>query len=205
MATIVFGTMYLRIGPVNLAVSPGFKGSSDVTAIGARGSVPSVGELVASLDYSIKDVGGVIGDVATAGGSVSWLSSFGVSVTGAYSTVGDNDSSNPDPDFYLIKLGYESGKHAFPVNRAGAEGRATEGDSAKILGVGSVYAPAKWVDVYAGYNIHSLGRNDYDYIKTLLVGTRVKICFIFTREFGAKESRGIPVISVRFFKMLFLK
>lgn len=164
------------VGPVSLAVSQGVKDNSDVTEIGARVSVPFVGKLVAGLGYSIKDVGGATGDVTTAGGSVSWLSSAGVSITGAYSRVGDDEASNPDSDFYLVKLGYKVGKHAFDVHYAEAADRAAEGDSAETKGVGYVYAPVKWLDVYAGYNIHSLDRRsgDYDDVKTLLLGTRVK-------------------------------
>lgn len=164
------------VGPVSLAVSQGVKDNNDVTEVGARVSVPFAGKLIAGLGYSVKDVGGATGDVTTAGGSVSWLSSAGISVTGAYSRVADDDASNPDSDFYLVKLGYKVGKHAFDIHYAEASDRAEEGDSAETKGVGYVYAPVKWLDMYAGYNIHSLDRRsgDYDDVKTLLLGSRVK-------------------------------
>ncbi|MEX2473759.1 porin [Marinobacter sp.] len=164
------------LGPVDLSVSQGVKGNDDVTEVGGRVSVPFAGKLAAGLGYSVKDVGGATGDVTTAGGSVSWLHSTGISLTGAFSRIEDDDSTNPDSDFYLLKLGYKVGKHAFDVHYAEAEDRAAEGDSADTKGVGYVYTPVKWLNLYAGYNNHSLERRsgDYEDVNTVLVGSRLK-------------------------------
>jgi len=165
------------LGPVDFSVSQGVKGNSDVTEVGARISVPFAGKLAAGLGYSVKDVGGATGDVTTAGGSVSWLnSSTGISLTGAFSQVEDDNTANSDSDFYLVKLGYKVGKHAFDVHYAKAQDRAAEGDSAETKGVGYVYTPIKWLNLYAGYNNNTLDRRngDYDDVNTLLLGSRVK-------------------------------
>lgn len=164
------------LGPVDLAISQGVKDSNDVTEVGARFSVPLAGKLAAGLGYSVKDVGGATGDVTTMGGSVSWLHTSGVNLTGAYSRVEDDDGANPDSDFYLVKLGYKQGRHAVDLHFAEAKDRVADGDSAKTIGVGYVYTPVKWLNLYAGYNNHSLDRDggDYDDVNTVLLGSRVK-------------------------------
>lgn len=164
------------MGPVSAAVSQGVKGNADVTEVGVRFKGELGGKVAGALGYSTKDVGGATGDVVTVGGSLSWLHDTGINLTGAYSTSGDDDSANPDSDFYLVKLGYKVGKHAFDVHMAEAKDRAQEGDSAETLGVGYVFTPVKWFSAYAGYNNHSLDRDgsDFDDVSTVLVGGIVK-------------------------------
>ncbi len=43
-------------------------------------------------------------------------------------------------------------------------------------GVGYVYTPVKWLNLYPGYNNHSLDRRsgNYDDVNTVLVGSRLK-------------------------------
>ncbi|MBB5321696.1 porin [Marinobacter oulmenensis] len=164
------------LGPLKLAVSQGVKDSNDVTEIGGRVTVPFAGKLAAGFGYSVKDAGGAAGDVSTMGGSVSWLHPSGVNLTGAYSHVEDDDNANPDSDFYLAKLGYKVGRHAMDIHFSEVKDRVLEGDSAETLGVGYVYTPVKWLNLYAGYNNHSLDSDNgnYDDVSTVLLGSRVK-------------------------------
>lgn len=164
------------LGPVRLALSQGVKDSNDVTELGARFSLPLAGKVSGGLGYSVKDVGGVTGDVTTLGGSLSWLHDSGVNLTGAYSRVEDDDNANPDSDFYLVKLGYKQGRHALDLHLAEAKDRVADGDTAETLGVGYVYTPVPWLNLYAGYNHHTLDRDsgDYDDVNTLLMGGNVK-------------------------------
>lgn len=163
-------------GPVSVAISQGIKGNDDVTELGMRFSGELGGKVSAGLGYSTRDAGGATGDVTTLGGSLSWLHDSGVNLTGAYSTSEDDDSANPDSDFYLVKLGYKSGKHAFDVHFAEAKDRVLEGDSVETVGVGYVFTPVKWFSAYAGYNNNSLDRDgaDFDDVDTILVGGLLK-------------------------------
>ncbi|WP_417529820.1 porin [Marinobacter lipolyticus] len=164
------------LGVLEPSISQGIKDGDDVSEIGVRFSGQFAGKISGALGYSIKDSGGQTGDVETLGGSLSWLHDSGINVTGAYSTSSDDDDANPDSDFYLAKLGYIIGKHAFDIHYAEAEDRVQKGDSAESVGVGYVFTPIKWFEAYAGYNNHSLERQgaDFDDVDTVLVGGRLK-------------------------------
>jgi porin-like protein len=158
------------------AVSHGVKGNFDVNEAALRYSGNLGGKIIAALGYSTRDAAAAVGSVDTLGGSVSWLHDSGFNLTGAYSTASDDDSTNPDSDFYLGKVGYKVGKHAFDVHYAVTEDRAAEGDTADTIGAGYVFIPVSYFNAYAGLNRHMLDRTgtDFDDITTLLVGARVK-------------------------------
>ncbi|SFR56160.1 Outer membrane protein (porin) [Marinobacter gudaonensis] len=164
------------IGGIQPAVSQGIKGEDDVTEVGARFSGELGGKIIGAVGFSTRDVGGQADRFQTLGGSVSWLHDSGINLTGAYSTTSDDNPANPDADFYLGKLGYKSGQHAFDVHYAVTEDRLQQGDSAETIGVGYVFQPIKWFDTYAGVNRHSLDRPgaDFEDITTVLVGGRLK-------------------------------
>lgn len=163
------------LGSFQPSISQGIKDGDDVTEVGLRFSGELGGKISAAVGYSTKDAGGVAGDFQTLGGSVSWLHTSGINLTGAYSTTSDDDA-NPDAAFYTGKLGYKTGKHAFDIHYSVAEDRVQKGDSAKTVGVGYVFQPIKWFETYAGYNKSSLDRSgaDFDDIDTVLVGGRLK-------------------------------
>ncbi len=164
------------LGPLEASISQGVKGQDDVSELGLRFSGRLGGKILAAVGYSVRDVGGVAGDFKTVGGSVSWLHDSGISVTGAYSTTSDNDSANPDADFYSSKLGYKVGKHACDVHYTVMEDRVQKGDTTQTVGVGYVFTPIQWFEAYAGYNNHSFSRSgaSFDGVDTLLLGGRLK-------------------------------
>jgi len=164
------------LGVLQPSISQGIKGGDDVTELGLRFSGNLGGKIIGALGYSVKDSGGQTGDFTTLGGSLSWLHDSGINLTGAYSTTSDDDDANPDAAFYLGKVGYKRGKHAFDIHYAQTEDRAQDGDSAETIGVGYVFTPIKWFEAYAGYNTHSLDRSgaDFEDVDTLLVGGRLK-------------------------------
>jgi hypothetical protein len=168
-----------KFGPVSLAVSQGTKNSDeDVSELSARfdSELGGAGKLSAALGYSSRDVGGATDKADTIGGSVSWLHDSGVNLTGAYSAASDDNSANPDSDFYLVKLGYKTGMHAMDIHMMEASDRVAEGDTATTVGVGYVYSPAKYFSAYPGYNTNSLDRDagDYENVDTLFVGGLLK-------------------------------
>lgn len=163
------------VGGVKVALSHGIKGNSDVNEVGLRYSGDLGGKIEAALGYSTKDVGGAAGNVDIVGGSVSWLHESGINVMGSYTTSSDDNAGNPDTDFYLGRLGYKMGQHAFDIHYAVSEDRVLEGDEADAIGVGYVFTPVKYFNVYAGLNRHSLDRAgaDFEDIDTLLAGARL--------------------------------
>lgn len=163
-------------GGIRSSISRGIKDNDDVTEVGARFSGTLGGKIVGALGFSTKDSGGQTGDFQTLGGSLSWLHDSGFNLTGAYSTTSDDNPANPDADFYLGKVGYKAGKHAFDVHYAVASDRVQEGDSTETVGIGYVFKPINWFEAYAGVNRHSLERSgaDFDDIDTVLVGGRLK-------------------------------
>jgi len=164
------------LGAFKPAISQGVKGGDDVTEVGVRFSGEFGGRIESGLGYSVRDVGGVAGDFETIGGSLSWLHDTGINLTGAYSTTSDDNPANPDADFYLAKLGYKVGKHAFDIHYIETQDRIAKGDSAEIMGVGYVFTPIKWFEAYAGYKNNSLDRpgTDFEDVDTVLVGGRLK-------------------------------
>jgi predicted porin len=185
MSNLDFESRYDRVrystpelGPVTLAVSAGSKGDeSDVYEVGARLDTRAIGgRLIAAAGYSVEQKPTIAGDEETMGGSVSWLADSGFNVSAAYSVQEDEDPSNPESDFAYLKLGYRAGVHAFDIHYGVANDRQLLGDESTVYGVGYVWTPVKWANLYAGAKIHSLDRDgaNYDDIPIVTVGTRLK-------------------------------
>ncbi|MGO1462286.1 MAG: porin [Marinobacter sp.] len=174
-----------RFGPLTVSVSQGYKsskggGSDDVTELAAKVTLPLAGKLVAGVGYSRKDVGGAVDKIDVFGGSASWLHTSGFNLTGVYSN--QDGSTKGASEFYMVKTGYKTGKHSFAIHHAMGDDRseyspAVVTDSeAKAYGVSYVYAPAKWLDMYASFNNYELSAKErsYDNINVAMTGARVK-------------------------------
>ncbi|MCO7245595.1 porin [Halomonas sp. Mc5H-6] len=165
------------LGPIELSVSQGVKSNSDVTELGGRISLPLAGRVVARLGYSTKGLGETSGDVETIGGSISWLHTSGFNLTGAYSNRADDNGMSPDSEFYWAKAGYRFNEaHAIDAHYAETKDLRLKGDHAETVGVGYVYKPSQWLDIYAGYRRHSLsGVNaEYSNVNVAMFGSRIK-------------------------------
>lgn len=174
-----------KFGPMALSVSQGYKskkggGSDDVTELAAKVTLPLAGKLVAGVGYSRKDVGGAVDKVDVFGGSASWLHTSGFNLTGVYSN--QDGSTKGASEFYMVKTGYKTGKHSFAIHHAMGDDRAeyspavVTDSEAKAYGVSYVYAPAKWLDMYASFNNYELSAKErsYDNINIAMTGARVK-------------------------------
>ena len=175
-------TMYTTptFGGFRLQVSNGTKDtfSTSEAAIWYAGKLP-IGDLAAAIGWSQQGAGPGQDKDVTVGGSVSWLHGSGINLTLAHSTreiplaagLGTRDGK-----FTYGKVGYKFGRHAVAVDYALGDDQAAAGDEGKMIGVGYVFAPAAWADLYAGYKIHSLDRPgaSFDDIALLTVGTRLK-------------------------------
>ncbi|HZM34886.1 MAG TPA: porin [Burkholderiales bacterium] len=148
---------------------------TDVTDLALRysGKIREFGTLAAALGWSSEDAapGGI--DDETVGGSVSWLHPSGISLTYAHTS---RDLAGRTGKFDYFKAGYEVGKHAVSVDYAIGQDQAASGDEAKMYGIGYVFTPIAWAEVFALYKLHSMDRPgaDLDDISFFMVGTRVK-------------------------------
>lgn len=175
-----------KFGPMTFSVSQGYKdkkgssGSDDVTELAAKVTLPLAGKLTAGVGYSRKDVGGAADKVDIYGGSASWLHSSGFNLTGVFSI--QEDSVKTSSDFYMVKTGYKTGNHSVAIHHALGEDRteytpaAVTDSKVKAYGISYVYAPVKWLDMYASFNNYQLSAKErsYDDINIAMTGARVK-------------------------------
>ena len=166
-------------GGARLVASKGVKSSLDVTelAVWYNGDFGAVGNIAGAFGRSKKDTGAAAtGDVVTTGGSVAWLSPWGLNVMLAASKESDDDDATSDDKFEYLKVGYKTGAHAVSVDFAKGKDQNAEGYKADMKGIGYVYSMTKWAEIYSGYRVYSLDRTgeDFNDIKIFSLGTRLK-------------------------------
>lgn len=154
-------------------VSSGHK-QNDIVELALRysGKIGNLGTLAGALGYSSEDVPGGT-DEKVVGGSVSWLHPSGFNLTFAHTS---KDLPGRDGEFNYFKAGYKTGKHAVSVDYGMGDDQAAAGDEAKVYGVGYVFTPIAWAEIFALYKIHSLDRPavSLEDITIFMVGSRVK-------------------------------
>jgi hypothetical protein len=173
------------VGTVPAGQTQATGGTLDVKEIalwyGAK--LGGIGELAAALGWSEKDATapGLAKD-AYIGGSVSWLHGSGLNLTYSYSkreTPTAVAGGTRDSTFNYLKIGYKFGTHAIGVDYATGDDFSAVGDEAKMYGIGYVWNPIRWLELYAGYKVHQLDRSaanggSMDDITIGHVGTRIR-------------------------------
>lgn len=173
------------IGPVGVAVAAGTSGKYNFHDIGFSGSndFSDGSKFMARVGYNVTDTGGQpssVGAKKKTLGSLAYLKN-GVSVLYGFSrlkTDGDTlagvkaKSSSWD----YVKLGYEFGKSIAIVDTGRARDEAQVGDRGNEIGVGYMYTPVKWLNLYASYKQFSLDRpgTSFNDIKVFLAGMHVE-------------------------------
>jgi predicted porin len=154
-------------------VSSGHK-QNDIVEFALRysGKIGDLGTLAGALGYSSEDVPGGTDDKVV-GGSISWLHPTGFNLTLTHTA---RDLPGRDGKFNYLKAGYKTGKHAVSVDYGMGDDQAAAGDEAKVYGVGYVFTPIAWAEVFALYKLHSLDRPgvSMEDISFIMVGSRVK-------------------------------
>jgi hypothetical protein len=164
-------------------VSRGQNANTDIKEISGWYSarLGGLGDLAAAIGYSNQGAAGpgLTKDV-TMGGSVSWLHTSGFNLTYSYTTR-DNPTTLAgatvrESTFNYIKAGWKFGQHAIAVDYAMGDDFAAVGDEAKMYGVGYVWNPVRWLELYAAYKVHSLERStgSLEDVKIATLGTRVR-------------------------------
>jgi predicted porin len=155
----------------------GQKGN-DVVEASVWYSAKIAGDLQAALGWSNEKSGtGAVGsqDNETIGGSISWLSTFGLNLTFAY-TQADLSTPAREGTHWYGKVGWKFGQHALSVAYFVGEDQAAIGDEAKAYTAGYVWNPVRWAEIYASYILYELDRpavsaND---ITSIQIGTRLR-------------------------------
>jgi opacity protein-like surface antigen len=150
--------------------------ATDIAEVALRysGKIGSFGTLAAAIGWSSEDAatpGGI--DDETIGGSVSWLHPSGFNLTYAHT---ERDLTGRTGKFEYFKLGYKFGQHAVSVDHAMGKDQAASGDEATQVGLGYVFTPVAWAEIFALYKVHSLERSgvSLDDVSFFMVGSRVK-------------------------------
>jgi hypothetical protein len=159
-------------------VSWGHK-EDDIVELALRysGKIGALGTLAGAVGYSniflSEDAPVATTDDKVIGGSISWLHPSGLNLTYAHTT---RDLPGRTGKFNYIKGGYKFGKHAVSVDYGMGDDQAAAGDEAKVYGVGYVFIPIPWAEIFALYKIHSLDRPgvSLEDISFAMIGTRVK-------------------------------
>jgi predicted porin len=161
---------------VKATVSTGQKSERNVKegAVWYSGDLGGAGKLAAAVGFSQADTADISFDNETTGGSVSWLSPMGLNVTVA---VSEKDlTTSRTGEFRYVKVGYKTGNHAVAADYGTADDEAALDDEATVMGVGYVYTPKGWAELYAALRIHSLDRpgTTFEDIQIITIGSRLK-------------------------------
>lgn len=159
-------------------VSWGHK-ENDIGEIALRysGKIGALGMLAGAVGYSNayapEDAGPGSTDDKVIGGSISWLHPTGFNLTFAHTT---RDLPGRDGKFSYLKAGYKTGKHAISIDYGMGDDQAASGDEAKVYGIGYVFVPIAWAEVFALYKLHTLDRPgvSLEDINFFMLGSRVK-------------------------------
>jgi predicted porin len=158
----------------------GTGGTSEANEASLWWSGKLAGDLQAAIGYSDeKNATPANPDTnETIGGSISWLHTSGFNVTFAYteSTIGGGVLPSRDGTHMWGKVGYKWGTHAISVSYGLMEDQAANGDEGDAVGIGYVWNPVRWIEMYAGAHMYTLDRGgvDVEDIMVGAIGTRIR-------------------------------
>jgi predicted porin len=142
-----------------------------------------MGEFQAAIGWSNVANANALGqqDRETIGGSVSWLHTSGLNLTVWATQAEGVETANAAQfdrkgKFTGVKVGYKFGQHAIAVDYIMDDDQALAGDEAKGYGLGYVWNPIRWAEIYAGYRVFQLDRPgvDVEDITVGMIGTRLR-------------------------------
>ncbi len=167
-----------KFGGFSVAASMGSNANRDTRelALWYTGDMGGLGRLAAAAGISNQNAVPGGEDDETIGGSVSWLHGSGLNLTLAHSQR-EFRATDDEGKFTYAKVGYKFGRHAVALDWGRGEDQSIVGDEGTMVGVGYVWAPVAWADLYAAVKRHSLDRDaggDAEDISIFMVGTRVK-------------------------------
>jgi hypothetical protein len=141
------------------------------------------GDLQAAIGWSNEALGSnptvlsTQDDNETIGGSVSWLHTSGFNVTLAHTSTETGVTGRNKAKFTWVKVGYKTGPHAVAVDYVMADDNAANDDEGTSYGVGYVWNPIRWLEIFANYRIYQLDRAggiSLDDVTVGAIGTRIR-------------------------------
>jgi predicted porin len=153
-------------------VSWGHK-QTDIVELALRygGKIGALGQIAGALGYSKEDGSP---DDKIFGGSISWLHPSGWNLTFAHT---ERDLPGREGEFNYVKVGYKFGRHALSVDYGIGDSQSAPGDEASVYGIGYVWTPLAWAEVFALYKLHTIDRAagpGLEDISFFMLGSRVK-------------------------------
>lgn len=137
------------------------------------------GDFQAAIGWSNVNLSTAAGadDRETFGGSVSWLHTSGFNVT-LWATRVEGLVTDLKGKFTGGKLGYKFGQHAVAVDYGIHDDMVAAGDEGKTYGVGYVWNPVRWAEIYAQFRVFQLDRTglgiEAEDIKVGSIGSRIR-------------------------------
>jgi hypothetical protein len=135
------------------------------------------GDLAAAIGWSEEKTGAAgIDHNETIGGSISWLSTFGLSLTFSYTEQTFSVAPARDGTHAWGKVGYKFGQHAISASYGQTEDQFAIGEEGKVYGVGYVWNPIRWAEFYVSYHLFQLDRPGVDVEDIMVggIGTRIR-------------------------------
>jgi hypothetical protein len=138
--------------------------AGEVTEASLWWSGKMAGDIQAAIGWSNEKTGsnatGVeVPNNETIGGSVSWLHTSGFNVTLAHTNMEISAVDRNKAKFTWVKVGYKTGPHAVAVDYVMADDNAANGDEGKSYGIGYVWNPVRWLEIFANYRMYELDRD----------------------------------------------
>jgi predicted porin len=167
-----------KFGGFSVAASLGTKDAgrdAREVALWYTGDMGALGRLAAALGWSNQQapIGGEEDEIV--GGSVSWLHGSGINLTFGHSQR-DFRVGGEEGTFSYAKVGYKFGRHAVALDWGKGEDIATVGVEGDQIGLGYVWSPVAWAELYALVKRHSLDAAgvDADDINVMMIGSRIR-------------------------------
>jgi Gram-negative porin len=176
--TPTFGGFRAQVGQGQRTVG----GESTEASVWYSGKL--AGDFQAAIGYSTVNnsapsAAGTTPDRETIGGSVAWLHTSGFNVAFAMTSVDGISGSATDDrkgKHQWFKVGYKFGQHAVALDFGIYDDQSARDDEGTSIGLGYVFNPVRWAELYAGYHVFSLDRPgvDFEDITVFALGTRVR-------------------------------
>lgn len=174
------------VGPIHAAIAAGTSGTFNFHDIGFSGSndFSDGNKFMARAGYHVTNTGGQpnsVGAKKDVLGSVAYLWPNGLSVLYGFTRLKtDGDAAagvqGKTSDYDYVKLAFAIGRSTAVIDTARARDEAQTGDRGKELGVGYMYTPLKWLNLYTAYKVFRLDRpgTQFNDIKVFFAGMRVE-------------------------------
>jgi predicted porin len=167
--TPVFGGLRAQVGAGQVGT-----GEAKEASLWYAGKI--AGDFQAALGWSDVNIGPE--HRQTIGGSAAWLHTSGFNVAGTYAVrdLGGTAATNREVTYWSAAVGWKAGQHAIALKYEVTEDLAAAGSETTGIGLGYVWNPIRWAEIYAGYIIfeHDRPLTPLNDITVAMIGSRIR-------------------------------